>query len=86
MSYRWSYPNRTLCSVIEELRKLYETRNFSSMLGHLEEIQALANRMEAALEDQRDIVKLREERSKLKKEVKELEAKKSKLKPKKKKD
>ena len=49
------YINRTVCDVLEEMRKLYETRNFSSMLGLIEEAQSMANRMEAALDDKRDV-------------------------------
>lgn len=54
------------------MRKQYETRNFSGLLGHIEEIQTLANRMEAALGDARDIKDLRERRSELKDEVRKL--------------
>lgn len=71
--------NRTLCSVLEEIRKAYETRNFSYLLGLVEEAQSLGNRMEAALWDQRDITTLSQERSKLKKEVKALKEEKEAL-------
>lgn len=67
-------PNRTVCSVLEEIRKLNDTRNYSSLSGLIEELQFMVNRMEASLWDQYDIVRLREERSQLKAEVKQLKA------------
>jgi DNA repair ATPase RecN len=42
---------RTLCSVLEEMRKAYKTYNFSYLPGLIEEAQHLGNRMEAALEE-----------------------------------
>lgn len=79
-------PNRTICDTLEAMRKCHETRNFSYLLGLIEEAQNLANRMEAALWDQNDIKgyretirELKEERKKLKKEIKKLEEKKEKL-------
>jgi hypothetical protein len=47
-------PNRTLCEVFQEMRACYKTRNFASLLGLIEEAQAMGNRMEAALYSQRD--------------------------------
>ena len=68
-------PNRTICDVLEAMRKCNETRNYSYLTGLIEEAQNYANRMEAALWDQKDIGYLRDEISALKKEKKELEAK-----------
>lgn len=65
-------PNRTMCSILEEMRKLNETRNFSSLLGLIEELQSMANSMEAALSDQRDMKYYREKRSELRKETAKL--------------
>lgn len=65
-------PNRTLCSVLEEIRKCYETRNFSYLPGLVEEAQTMANRMESGLWDQHDIKHLRDERKQLKKEIEKL--------------
>ena len=73
------YLHRTLCDVLDEMRKCYETRNFCSLNGLIEEAQSMGNRMEAALEDSKSIKNLQEEVSKLNKEVKKLEAKKKKL-------
>lgn len=66
------YPHRVMCDVLEEMRKTYETRNFASLLGLVEEAQAMANRMEAGLEYGRDIDALHKERKELNTEVKKL--------------
>jgi len=47
-------PTRYLCDVLEEMRKLHKTRNYSPLLGLVEEVQTLANRMEAALGEKKD--------------------------------
>ena len=65
-------PNRTLCGVLEEMRKAHETRNFSYLLGLIEEAQTMGNRMEAALWDQSDIKDYRKEAKKLKEEIEQL--------------
>ncbi len=65
--------NRTVCDVLREMRSANETRNYSYLLGLIEEIQTMVNRMEAALWNQKDIEHLREEHKTLKAEVKALE-------------
>lgn len=40
---------RYICTVLEEMRTLHKTRNYSTLLSLIEEAQTLANRMEAAL-------------------------------------
>lgn len=47
-------PNRYLCDVLDEMRDCYKTRNFSYLMGLVEEAQTLGERMEAALEDKKD--------------------------------
>ena len=74
-----SYPNRTLCEVLEEMRGCYRSRNFASLLGLVEEAQSMGNRMEASLSDMDDIESWTEQRGKLHKEIKKLRAKKRKL-------
>lgn len=69
-------PNRTICSVLEEMRNCCKTSNFSYLPGLIEECQSLANRMESALWDQKDIKYYREEKKELKEEIKKLKAKK----------
>ena len=66
-------PNRTVCSVLNEMRKCCKTSNFSYLLGLIEEVQSMANRMEAALWDQNEIKDLRKEIKKLDKRKKILE-------------
>lgn len=72
-------PNRTVCDVLGEMRKLYETRNFSGLLGLIEEVQVMANRMEAKLYTMKDIERGEEVKSNLKKEIDILKAKKKEL-------
>lgn len=64
--------NRTLCDVLAEMRKCYETHNYAPLMGLIEEAQSMGNRMEAALSDQKDIVKMQAEWHSLRKEIKDL--------------
>jgi predicted transcriptional regulator len=61
-----------MCTVLDEMRQCCKRLNFSLMDSLIEEAQILANRMEGALEDQKDIRTLSEEITKLKKLRKEL--------------
>ena len=70
--YYGDFPNRTLCDVLAEMRKANDTRNYSYLLGLVEEAQNLGNRMEAALGDKKDVKRWSEERVTLRKEIKEL--------------
>ena len=62
-------PNRTICEVLDEMKAACKTLNFSYLPGLIEEIQSMANRMEAALGDQHDLDWARKEYKKLKKEI-----------------
>ena len=69
-------PNRTICSALEEMRALYKSYNFAGILGLIEEVQSMANRMESALYDLHDhdrlladIKKLKAEKKAIKKEL-----------------
>jgi hypothetical protein len=73
------WPNRTICDVLEEMRKAVSTLNFSYMSGLIEEAQSLANRMEAGLGDKNDVANYTLERRKLKAEIKQLRAEKERL-------
>jgi prefoldin subunit 5 len=64
--------SRTLCSVLEEMRKAHETRNFSYLLSLIEEAQSMGNRMEAALSDIKDLEMLRKEIKQAKKDLEKL--------------
>ena len=74
MQFDGYFVNRSLCDVLEEMRKCFETRNFSPMLGLIEEAQTMGNRMEAALNNQKDIARMTEEWHELKAKLKELHA------------
>lgn len=79
MHFNSYYPNRTLCAVLEEMRKLNETRNYAPLLSLIEEAQVMGNRMEAGLSDIKDHKSLLEDISKLKKELKALRKEKKEL-------
>lgn len=79
MSYYISYPNRTVCAILDEMREAHKTHNYSYLPGLIEELQTLGNRMEAALSDKHDLRRLSEERHKMKKEYRELREKVKKL-------
>ena len=76
-------PNRTLCGVLDEMRKAHKTRNYSYMLGLIEEAQSMGNRMEAGLYDKSDleglekrVKNLRKQRDVLREEIDSLKAEK----------
>jgi len=75
-------PNRTACEVLEELRKCNEVRNYSCLLGLVEELQIMFNKMEAVLQDVKDINAISKKRSEYKKEIRKLEERLEKLKEK----
>jgi hypothetical protein len=50
--------HRTMCDILHEMRECYKTRNFSSLLGLIEEAQSAGNRMEAAIGEVHDIADL----------------------------
>jgi cell shape-determining protein MreC len=66
-------PNRLLCDVLQEMRKSYETRNFSYLSGLIEEAQSLGNRMEAGLGDKKSCKYYADRLSETRKQVKEVE-------------
>ncbi len=68
--------NRTVCDVLSDMRKCVKTLNFAALLSLIEEVQTMANRMEAALSDKKDIAEMQAERAKLKVEIKALRKKK----------
>jgi len=74
-----SLPNRTVCDVLREMRKAHETHNYAYLLGLIEEVQSMANRMEAALYDKGDIKYARKRIKELNKEIERLEEKKEEL-------
>ena len=61
---------RTWCDTLKAMRKCYKTRNFSGLLGLIEEQQDMANRMESALEEQKGYRHFRDKRKEMEKEYK----------------
>lgn len=68
----WEMSSRYLCSILDEMRDCWKTRNFSPLNGLIEEAQSRANRMENALSDKRDVERWEARRPVLKDELKEL--------------
>ncbi len=75
--------NRTMCDVLEDMRKLNETRNYSYLHSLVEEAQMMANRMESKLSDIKDfehyhyrIKALKKEKRKLQEDIDALQDKK----------
>jgi hypothetical protein len=57
------------------MRDCFKTHNYAPIPGLIEEVQVLANKMEAALYDQKDFVAAKREYERLKKKLKKLDAK-----------
>ena len=68
-----SYLNRTLCDVLSEMRKCFETYNFAPMASLIEEAQIMGNRMEAKLEELKDNSTLTDLRKQIKEDIKKLQ-------------
>ena len=69
--------HRTICSVLEEMRSCNETKNYSYLLGLIEEAQSMGNKMESKLDLIKDFEELKdkykeleEQKNELKKEIK----------------
>lgn len=73
------YPNRTVCAVLDEMREIDKVKNYSGLLSLIEEVQIMANRMEAALMDKKDVLSAREYISELKIEIDKLKKEKEKI-------
>ena len=67
--------NRYICDVLEEMRTCTKTLNFAIIPSLIEEVQIMANRMEMALSDMKDLERLKENIHEKKEELKELEKK-----------
>jgi uncharacterized protein Yka (UPF0111/DUF47 family) len=79
--------NRYVCDVLDEMRTSVKTLNFAMIPSLIEEVQTMANRMEMALSDLKDlkllkeeIVDKKEELEALKDQIENLEKKKKKKK------
>ena len=75
-------PNRYICDVLEEMRKCHSTHSYGPLPGLIEEVQTLANRMEAALDGKRDYnawhKRVKEEKEELKRLLKKTNKKRKK--------
>lgn len=72
---RFAYLNRTLCDVLDEMRKADETKNYSYLTGLIEEAQSMGNRMEDKLETIRDHERLKKKLKDKLKKLNEIESK-----------
>ena len=64
---------RYICDVLYEMRACTKTLNFSYLIGLIEELQTLVNRMETRIYEMKDFDNLHEEIRVLKKKKKKLE-------------
>ena len=71
--------DRTLCDVLDEMRKADQTKNYCGLLGLIEEVQRYGNRMESALSEHKSLHEISEQKALYKKEIRDLEAKLDKL-------
>ena len=67
--------NRYICDVLEEMRTSTKTLNFAMIPSLIEEVQTMANRMEMALHDMKDLEQLKMNIVEKKEELKKLEKK-----------
>jgi len=67
-------PNRYLCDVFKDMRAALEKLRIDMIPGLIEEAQIFGNRMEARLDDQYDLKRLLEDKSKLNHELNKLRA------------
>ena len=67
--------NRYICDVLEEMRTSIKTLNFAMIPSLIEEVQTMANRMEMALSDMKDLERLKMSIVEKKEELEKLEKK-----------
>jgi|TARA_Y100000389_G_C17319258_1_gene442155 hypothetical protein len=67
--------NRYICDVLEEMRTSTKTLNFALIPSLIEEVQTMANRMEMALADMKDLERLKMSIVEKKEELEKLEKK-----------
>jgi hypothetical protein len=75
-----------MCDALEEMRQCHKTRNYAPMLGLIEEVQSMANRMEAGLGEKHDYERWRKRVKSEKQKLKQLLKKTNKLRKKQGKD
>ena len=62
-----------MCEVLEEMRTCTKTLNFAVIPSLIEEVQTMANRMEMALSDMKDLETLKDDIHEKKEELKVLQ-------------
>ena len=67
--------NRYICDVLEEMRTSTKTLTFALIPSLIEEVQTMANRMEMALADMKDLERLKMSIVEKKEELEKLEKK-----------
>ena len=67
--------NRYMCYVLTEMRTCTETSNYAYLPSLIEEVQVMANRMEASLYDKNDYTSIKKMIAEKKVELKKLEKK-----------
>jgi len=65
--------NRTWCDCIREMKDCAKSLNFGPVMGLLDELGSFGCRMEAALGDSKDLLRISEAKTEGKKELRELE-------------
>lgn len=70
--FEWFGNNRTICDVLDDMRILDKSKNYSALMGLIAEAQIMGNRMESALSDQKDLFKLSKDSAKARKAHKQL--------------
>lgn len=71
--------NRTMCAVLDEMRSCHKTHNYAPILGLIEEVQSMGNRMESSIGEVKDFKVLYKAKRNLKIEVNLLEIYRKKL-------
>lgn len=74
------YSTRYLCDILKDMRAAHDTRNFSYLLGLIEELQYRAYRMENRISQMDDIETMERKRINLKIEIENLKKEKLELK------
>ena len=67
--------NRYMCDVLTEMRTCTETSNYAYLPSLIEEVQVMANRMEASLYDKNDYTSIKKMIAEKNVELKKLEKK-----------
>jgi hypothetical protein len=70
-----SWPARTICGCLDDMRNCYKTYNFQAIASLIEEVQMLANRMEAHLDTTQSYEAARNELRKINEELKKAKKK-----------